>query len=46
MAIGTDRAAMTTAMDALINVPGSRAEILFGFGTSISSLDWTTARDS
>ena len=41
-----DRAAMVAAMEAIFNVPGSRAEILFGFGTVITSLDWTTARDS
>ena len=41
-----DRTAMVSAMTALIDVPGSRAEVLFGYGTSISTSDWTTARDS
>ena len=41
-----DRVAMNAAMLALIEVPGSRAEILFGYGASISGSDWTTARDS
>ena len=42
----SDRDAMNAAMLALIEVPGSRAEVLFGYGTSISTSDWTTARDS
>lgn len=37
---------MTAAMLALIDVPGSRAEVLFGHGTIISLRDCTTARDS
>ena len=41
-----DRTAMVTAMTELIDVHGSRAEVLFGYGTSISTDDWTTARDS
>ena len=41
-----DRTAMNAAMLALIEVPGSRAEVLFGYGTAISTSDWTTARDS
>lgn len=40
------RDAMVAAMDALINVAGSRAEQLFGFGTTISRDDWIAARDS
>ena len=41
-----DRVAMNAAMLALIEVPGSRAEILFGYGASISESDWAAARDS
>jgi len=37
---------MNAAMLALIDIPGSRAEILWGFGTSISEQDWYAARDS
>ncbi len=39
------RSSMVAAMDALINVPGSRAEILFGYNTVISRDDWLAARD-
>jgi len=38
-----DRAAMQAAMLALIDVPGSRAEVLFGYGTYISREDWLKA---
>lgn len=41
-----DRAAMNAAMLALMDVPGSRAEVLFGYGTMISRDDWFAARDS
>ena len=41
-----DRAEMNAAMLALIEVPGSRAEVLWGYGTSISTTDWAAARDS
>ncbi len=41
-----DRDEMNAAQLALIDVPGSRAEILWGFGTSISRADWFAARDS
>jgi hypothetical protein len=41
-----DRDAMNAAMLALIDVPGSRAEILWGYGTNISRADWFAARDS
>lgn len=37
---------MEPAMLALIDIDGSRAEELFGFGTVISRNDWITARDS
>jgi hypothetical protein len=37
---------MNAAMLALIDVPGSRAEVLWGFGTSISEQDWYAARDA
>ncbi len=40
------RDAMNAAMLAIIDVPASRAEILWGFGTSISRADWFAARDS
>ncbi len=42
----SNRAAMNSAMLALIVVPGSRAEVLFGFDTAISRNDWLAARDS
>lgn len=38
-----DRVAMQAAMNAIINVPGSRAEVLFGYGTYISREDWLKA---
>jgi hypothetical protein len=41
-----DRTEMNAAMLALIDVPGSRAEILWGYGTTISQSDWFAARDS
>lgn len=41
-----NRAVMNAAMLALIDVDGSRAEELFGFGTVISRADWIAARDS
>lgn len=41
-----DRIAMEAAMLALIDVPGSRAEELFGYATVISEQDWFAARDS
>lgn len=41
-----DRTAMQAAMSALINVPGSRAEVLWGYGTSISREDWLAAEIS
>ena len=41
-----ERPAMEAAMLALIDVDGSRAEELFGYGTNISSSDWFAARDS
>jgi len=34
---------MQAAMKALIDVPGSRAEVLFGYGTYISREDWLKA---
>lgn len=37
---------MNAAMLAIIDVPASRAEILWGFGTTISRADWFAARDS
>ena len=37
---------MNAAMLALMDVPGSRAEVLFGYGTSISRDYWFAARDS
>jgi hypothetical protein len=42
----TNRDEMVNKMIAIINVPASRAENLFGFGTVISSADWVAARDS
>ena len=41
-----DRTEMVNAMTALIDVPGSRAEVLFGYGTVISDADWFAGRDS
>lgn len=41
-----NRTAMNAAMAALINVPGSRAEVLWGYGTSISREDWLAAEIS
>lgn len=41
-----DRDAMNAAMQALIEIAGSRAEQLFGYGTTISRDDWIAARDS
>ncbi len=41
-----DRDDMNAAMLAIIDVPGSRAEILWGYGTQISRADWFAARDS
>jgi len=41
-----DRTEMNAAMLALFEVPGSRAEVLWGYGTSISTTDWAAARDS
>jgi len=41
-----DRTEMNAAMLALIEVPGSRAEVLWGHGTLISREDWAAARDS
>lgn len=41
-----DRTVMVAAMTSIFEVPGSRAEVLFGYGTYISGNDWTTARDS
>ena len=40
------RAAMNAAMWAIIQVNGSRAEALFGYGTVITRDDWIAARDS
>jgi len=40
-----DRSEMNAAMSALINVPGSRAEDMFGYGTYISGSDVNAARD-
>jgi hypothetical protein len=34
---------MQAAMGAIINVPGSRAEVLWGYGTYISREDWLKA---
>lgn len=39
------RTEMQDAMLALIDIDGSRAEQLWGFGTSISEQDWFAARD-
>ncbi len=41
-----DRNAMNAAQLDIIDVPGSRAEILWGYGTNISRADWFAARDS
>lgn len=41
-----NRVEMNAAMKALMDVPGSRAEVLFGFNTIISKSDWIAARDS
>ena len=40
-----DRSAMNAAMSALTDVLGSRAEILFGFGTIITRDDWFVMRE-
>jgi hypothetical protein len=40
-----DRNAMQAAMLALIDVPGSRAEVLFGYATYIGITDIAAARD-
>lgn len=42
----SQRSTIEPLMLALIDVPGSRAEVLFGFGTNISRDDWFAARDS
>ena len=42
----SNRSAMEAAMLALMDVPGSRAEVLFGFDTVITREDWIAARDS
>ena len=41
-----DRNAMNAVMLALMDVPGGRAEVLWGYGTTISRDDWIAARDS
>jgi hypothetical protein len=41
-----DRTAMNAAMLALIEVSGSRAEVLFGYGTVLNKNDYAAARDS
>ena len=41
-----DRTAMEAAMVAVFDRDGSRAEDLFGIGTTISRDDWIAARDS
>lgn len=41
-----DRSIMNATMLSLIDVVGSRAEDLFGYGTIISDTDWFMARDS
>lgn len=41
-----DRTLMNAEIQALIDVPGSRAEVLWGFDTVITSADWFAARDS
>ena len=41
-----ERPEMEAAMLALIETAGSRAEVLWGHGTSISTADWAAARDS
>lgn len=40
-----NRVEMEAAMSAILDVPGSRVEVLFGYGTSISRDDWFAARD-
>ena len=40
------RVAMNQAMTDLIDVLGGRAEVLWGYGTTISRTDWFAARDS
>jgi hypothetical protein len=42
----TSRTAMNAAMLDLIDVDGSRAENLFGFGEVINRTEWAAARDS
>ena len=39
-----NRTEMNAAMLALTDVPGSRAEVLFGYGTLISKDDWIAAK--
>lgn len=41
----SSRTEMQAAMLAIIDVPGSRAEVLWGFGSTISRAAWFTARD-
>jgi hypothetical protein len=41
----SNRTEMQAAMLAIIDVPGSRAEVLWGFGSTISRAAWFTARD-
>lgn len=41
-----DRVEMNQAMLDIIDVPGSRAEVLYGTGTGISRSDWIAARES
>ena len=41
-----DRTAMNAAMIALMDVSGSRAEVLFGYGTMLNKNDYIAARDS
>ena len=43
---GGDRDEMEALMLGLFDVQGSRAEVLFGYGTRISHSDWYAARDS
>ena len=40
------RTEMNAAMSALMDVPGTRAEQLWGYGTTITRDDWFAARDS
>lgn len=42
----SNRDEMSAAIGALINVPGSRPEVLFGYGTTISAQDWYDIRDN